>query len=200
MSAAPPKILVAAIGNPDRGDDGIGILVASRLSGRLPPDVALTIRSGDILSIIEDWAGFYAVICIDAAATIGVPGRIHRIDAAAGGLPVDLSFPSCHAFGLAEAIALGRALHSLPETVIVYAIEGNCFEGGATVTPAVSLAAGQVVEAIVAEVNRLRSEERGDLAHNTGNGVSLDVDGVAPRRLFSQDPVREGPHRRQREL
>jgi hypothetical protein len=84
--------------------------------------------------------------------------------------------------------------------VIVYAIEGNCFEGGATVTPAVSLAAGEVVEAIVAEVNRLRSEERGDLAHNTGNGVSLDVDGVAPRSLFSQDPVRGGPHRRQGEL
>ena len=53
---SPPKILVVAIGNPDRADDGVGALVATRLAGRLPSDVALVGLTGDILSVIEDWA------------------------------------------------------------------------------------------------------------------------------------------------
>jgi len=159
MNVAACKILIAAIGNPDRGDDGVGILVASRLADRLPPDVTLIMRSGNLLSLIEEWAGFHAVICVDAAAAIGVPGRIHRIDAADGTLAVDLSFQSSHAFGLAETIALGRALHALPEIVIVYAIEGFCFDAAAPMTPVVEAAAGDAAGAIIAETNRLLCEE-----------------------------------------
>ena len=163
--AAPPKILVAAIGNPDRGDDGAGPLVAAGLAGQLPPDVTLITRRGDLLGLIEDWAGFDVVICADAAAPIETPGRIHRIDAANDGLPVALSLSSGHAFGLAEAIALGRALQSLPETVIVYAIEGSGFDGGAPVTPAVAAAAGEAAARILAEIGRLTCNEKESVCH-----------------------------------
>lgn len=159
MKGAPRKILIAAIGNPDRGDDGIGHLVAASLAERLPPDVTLTVRRGDLLSLIEDWAGFDAVICVDAAAAIGAPGRIHRIDMEADELPAGLSFPSSHAFGLAEAIALGRALKSAPDILIIYAIEGICFSAGAPMTLAVEQAAGAAGEAIIAEAIRLRAQE-----------------------------------------
>ena len=54
-------------------------------------------RYGDILSLIDDWAGFDAAVCIDAAAPMGAPGRIHRIDPAYGELPLDLSLTSSHA-------------------------------------------------------------------------------------------------------
>lgn len=163
--AAPRKILVAAIGNPDRGDDGVGMLVADSLTGRLPPDVALVTRRGDIFGLIEDWAGFDALICADAAAPAGAPGRIHRIDAATGTLPVDLSFQSSHAFGLAEAIALGRVLQSLPETVIVYAVEGAGFDSGAPVTPAVAAAAAAAATCILKEIARLRRHESEGMCH-----------------------------------
>jgi hydrogenase maturation protease len=155
-NATLPKVLVVAIGNPDRADDGVGALVATRLAGRLPSDVALVARSGDILSLIEDWAGVDAVICIDAVARMEMPGRIHRIDAGAGKLPHGVSFASSHAFGLAEAIALADALRSLPGTVIVYAIEGASFDGGAAMTAEVAAAAGEVADRVVAEVGRLR--------------------------------------------
>lgn len=162
--AAPRKILVAAIGNPDRGDDGVGMLVAASLTGRLPPDAALVTRRGDIFGLIDDWADFDALICVDAAVPAGAPatapGCIHRIGAATGTLPVDLSFQSSHAFGLAEAIALGRALQSLPETVIVYAVEGGCFDNGAPVTPAVAAAAAAVATCILKEIARLWRHER----------------------------------------
>lgn len=154
-----PKVLVVAIGNPDRADDGVGALVATRLAGRLPPDVTLVARRGDILSLIEDWASIDAVICIDAAAPMGGPGRIHRIDARAGELPHGVSFASSHAFGLAEAIALAGALRSLPGIVIVYAIEGASFDGGAAMTAEVTAAAAEVADRVVAEVGRLRQPE-----------------------------------------
>jgi hydrogenase maturation protease len=154
--AARPKILVVAIGNPDRGDDGVGALVATELAGRLPPEVALVARRGDILALVEDWRGFDAVVCVDAAAPIEAPGRIHRIDAGADELPRGASLASSHGFGLAEALALADALQSRPETVIVYAIEGGCFAGGAAMTPEVAAAASEVANRVVAEVGWLR--------------------------------------------
>lgn len=159
------KILVAAIGNPDRGDDGAGLLVAARLKGRLPPDVALLTRRGDILALLDEWAGFDAVICIDAAALTGEIGGIHRIEANAGALPVDLSFPSTHSFGLAEAMALGRALHMLPATMIIYAIEGAVFDAGAPMTPAVAAAAAEAADRIIAEIAMLQSNNEERMAH-----------------------------------
>lgn len=153
------KVLVVAIGNPDRADDGVGALVAAKLAERLPPDVSLVVRRGDILSLIEDWAGFDAVVCIDAVAPMERPGRIHRIDAGADELPHGASFASSHAFGLAEAIALAVALRSLPGTVIVYAVEGASFDGGAAMTPEVTAAAAEVADRVVAEVGRLRRHE-----------------------------------------
>lgn len=155
------KVLVVAIGNPDRGDDGVGALVATRIAGRLPPNVTLLFRSGDILSLVEEWSGFDALVCVDAAVPMGAPGCIHRIDAAAGELLRDISVTSSHAFGLAEAIALARTLRSLPETAIVYAIEGASFGEGVAVTPEVVAAAAEVADRVVAEVDWLRRNEMG---------------------------------------
>jgi len=150
---------VVGIGNPDCADDGVGALVATRLAGRLPSEVALVARRGDILSLMEDWNGFDAVLCIDAVAPMGAPGRIHRIDAGAAGLPHGVSFASSHAFGLAEAIALAGALRSLPGTVIIYAIEGASFDGGAAMTPEVTAAVAEVADRVVADVDWLRRHE-----------------------------------------
>jgi hydrogenase maturation protease len=158
-NATLPKVLVVAIGNPDRADDGVGVLVATRLAGRLSSDVALVLRGGDILSLVEEWAGFDAAVCIDAAAPTGAPGRIYRIEAGAGELPYGASFASSHAFGLAEAIALAGALRSSPETLIVYAVEGASFDAGAAMTPEVTAAAAEVADRVVADVSRLQRHE-----------------------------------------
>ena len=149
---ARPKILVAAVGNPDRGDDGVGPLVAQRLSGSLPPGARVVVRSGDLMSLIEDWAGVDAVICVDAAAQRGAPGRVYRIDLAEEALPPELSFTSSHAFGLAEAIELARVLELAPKQIVVYAIEGACFDTGAPFTPEVLSAASEVADCIAGEV------------------------------------------------
>lgn len=154
--ATPRKVLVVGMGNPDRGDDGVGALVARRLAGRLPADVSIVVRSGDALSLIEDWAGFDALVCVDAAAPVDTPGRIHRIDLASDELERDVSLASSHAFGVAQAIELARTLGLAPRDMIVYAIEGVCFEGGAPIAPEVLAAAADVAGRVAAEVRRLR--------------------------------------------
>jgi hydrogenase maturation protease len=155
---APRKILVIGAGNPDRGDDGIGAMVAEQLAHRVPAEVAVLARSGDLLSLMEDWAAFDAVFCIDAAAPIDAPGRVHRIDLTTSALPRELALTSSHAFGLAEAIELARTLGLALPRIIVYAIEGHCFDAGAAMTPAVAAAAYVVADRIIDEITTLRQE------------------------------------------
>ncbi len=154
--AAARSVRVIGIGNPDRGDDGIGAVVVHRLIHRLPDDVSVLMRSGDMLTLSNDMAGIDALVFIDAAAPAGSPGRIHRIDLTAGRLERSVSFASSHSFGLADAIALAQALGIASQAIVVYAIEGACFELGASITLEVVAAAGLAADRVVAEVSRLR--------------------------------------------
>jgi hydrogenase maturation protease len=151
------KVLVLVLGNPDRGDDAVGELIAKELAGRLPADVPVMVCRGDILGTMEAWSGFDGLVCVDAAAPLGDPGRIHRVDLCMSALPADASLTSSHAFGLAEAIELARRLQLAPPRIIVYAIEGHSFHSGAPLTPAVAAAARGAADHIVADIERLRA-------------------------------------------
>lgn len=153
------RIAVLGIGNIDRGDDAVGVRVAERLAGRLPPGVTLAVCRGDFLGLVADWANCDALICVDAAAPMGAPGRIHRVDAAKDELPPRPRLASSHAFGLAEAIALVRQLDGLPGSTIVYAVEGRCFDAGGTMAPQVAAAVETVIERIMTEIGRLNDGE-----------------------------------------
>ena len=159
------KVLVVGLGNPDRGDDAVGAIVAQKLAGQLPADVALLVRSSDMLSLIDDWAGFDALVCVDAAAPMGVPGRFHRINLMTDELPPNVSFTSCHAFSLIDAIRLARTLDRAPQDIVVYAVEGCCFDGGAPVTAAVAAAASEVARHVIGEVGHLRQTGMEAVSH-----------------------------------
>lgn len=155
MTAIDPSVLVLCLGNPDRGDDAIGPAVAEALAGRLPENATLRIRSGDMLALIEDWAGYDCMICVDAAAPMGEPGRIHRIHLGQEELPREMTAFSTHAFGLGEAIALGRSLDLAPVSIVVYAVEGENFESGAPMTAEVAASAAIAADCIAAEAVQL---------------------------------------------
>ena len=166
------RILVVGVGNPDRGDDALGVNVAQALSGRLPADVTVLARSGDMLALIDDWEGFDTVICVDAAASLGTPGRIHRIDLAREDLPRDVSFPSSHFFGVAEAIDLARALGRAPRDLVVYAVEGGTFAIGAPLSEEVKSAGREVADRVAAEVDTLRRARGGVGARQIAGEIS----------------------------
>jgi hydrogenase maturation protease len=153
------RLLLIGLGNPDRADDGIGPLVAARLGDRDLCGARVIARTGDVLALIEDWAGADAVVMIDAADTLSRPGRIHRIDLAREDLPSGLAFPSTHAFGMSDAVALARTLQLLPRHIIVYAVEGACFDAGAAMSAEVTAAAAEVADLVSGELKRLRQLE-----------------------------------------
>jgi hydrogenase maturation protease len=157
--------LVVGIGNPDRGDDGIGPLVARRLVGRAPPEVTIIERAGDTLALIDDWTGYEIVILIDAAAPGANPGSIYRIDLLTTQLPADISFSSTHAFGVGNAVGLARTLGLLPRSLVVYAIEGANFEPGVHLSPSVAAAVEKVVAHVVAELGLLNDGGNAETAH-----------------------------------
>jgi hydrogenase maturation protease len=146
------RALVLAVGNPFRRDDGAGPAVARRLEGRLPADVALKVREGDLAAALEDWEGVPFVVAVDAACSGSPPGTLHRHEPASGPLPALFARGSTHAFGLGEALELARALGRLPEKFLVLAIEGREFGHGeglsAEVEAAVERAADGVLEAL----------------------------------------------------
>jgi hydrogenase maturation protease len=165
-----PSLLVVGIGNPDRGDDGVGPLVARELrarqrSGLLSPDVSIIDRTGDALALIDDWAGREAVILVDAAERCGAAGEIHRIDLLRDVLSPELSLSSTHAFGVAEAVGLAETLGLLPAHVIAYAIEGANFAPGAPVSPKVAAAVADVATRVVEDLRRLGTDDQGALYH-----------------------------------
>lgn len=146
------KPLIAGIGNPDRGDDAAGPLVARLLTGRVDADIVTC--AGDLLGLIDTWAGRKLVILVDAAAMQTEPGAIHRIQPLRDLIPPGVSFASSHGFGVAEVIALAQTLNQLPERLIVYAIEGADFRAGARMSDAVTRAADTVSAVIAATLSR----------------------------------------------
>ena len=146
------RALVIGLGNPDRGDDAVGLHVARRVATLGLPDVVVEDARGDTLALLDRWAGVGRVVLVDAAAPSALPGRIHRLDPLAGPLPRDLALGSTHAFGLAEAVELARTLGLLPQWMTIYAIEAACFHPGAALSPAVAAAVVPAAARIAAEL------------------------------------------------
>lgn len=136
MSAT--KRLILGIGHPLRQDDRAGLAVAERLAADPPLGFTIVTHHGEGAGLIELWQGAEQAIVIDAVASGGVPGALHVIDGAAGPLPTALIAHSSHAFGLAQAIEMARALERLPARFDILGIEGQAFGHGEAVTPAVA--------------------------------------------------------------
>jgi len=143
---------VVCIGNRWRSDDAVGLEVAGRLAGTLPPGVELLEREGEPTALLDAWEGAEALWLVDAVASGAEAGTVHRLDASASELPAELFRASTHHVGLAEAVELARALGRLPGQTIVYGVEGGSFAVGEELSPAVAAAVGPVATAVREEV------------------------------------------------
>ena len=136
-------MLIVGVGNSFRCDDAAGLEAARRLE--LLEGARVHAREGDLAGLLDLWDDAASVIVIDSAASGAPVGTIHRFDAIAEPLPTGL-LSSTHAFGVAEAIELARALGRLPASLTVYAIEGTRFEVGQDRSPEVDAAIGRLVD------------------------------------------------------
>ena len=149
-----PQTLVIGVGNPLRGDDGVGHVVTRALRRLNLPNVSVREESGESAALIEAWKNAENVIVIDAAQSGSAPGIIHRFDASCGPIPARFFHCSTHGLSAAEAIELARSLNQLPPRLILFGVEGRDFGVGETLSPEVAGAVDELV-------NRLRTQLKG---------------------------------------
>lgn len=153
------RVLVVAVGNPFRHDDGLGLVVLDRLLALAPDDDALARadvveESGEPVALISRWAGYDSVIMIDAVSSGGEPGQLHRIECSGGNWDVGRSSAraSTHGLGVAEAVALGRTLDRLPQRLIVLGLETADVSQGEGLSAPVAASLQGLVDAAVSAV------------------------------------------------
>jgi len=147
-----PRTLIIGLGNEYRGDDAVGLIVARRLREAAPESVRVLEESGEGAALLESWQDADAVILIDAVHSGAKPGTIHRFDAHVQPIARKFFRFSTHAFGVAEAVELARALGRVPPRLIVYGVEGKRFEAGVGLSPDVEAAVQEVAERVLGEV------------------------------------------------
>lgn len=163
------RVLIIGVGNAFRCDDGVGVYVARQLASRSAPGVMVREESGEGASLIEAWQGHSLVFVIDATSSDSRPGTVCRLDACDKTIPTEYFHYSTHAFSLAEAVEMARALRSLPEKLLIYGIEGGCFDAGQTISESVRSAADRVARLIEAEIVDFHSSGHSK-ASNTAKG------------------------------
>jgi hydrogenase maturation protease len=143
------RAAAACLGSPYRGDDAVGPLVAERLRAA---GVTLLDCDEEPTRLLDAWAGLDLVVVVDAVRSGAAPGTLHRFEARDGPLPRDLGLASTHAFGIVDALELGRTLGRAPRRVVVHGVEGERFGMGEEPSPAVTGALGELVESVLAEL------------------------------------------------
>jgi len=143
--------LVIGIGNPDRGDDVVGLAAARRVRDAAPRGVTVRELDGDQLRLLDAWDDADEVYVVDAVCSGGPPGATYRFDASR---PLGARFRQrgTHTFSLAEVIELGRALHRLPAQLVGYGIEGATFTLGTGPSAEAEAAARAVADQILIEL------------------------------------------------
>ena len=139
--------LVIGVGNLHAGDDAAGRLVAQKLA-RLGGAFDVVESFGAAADLVTDFEHRNRVLIVDTCKSEARVGTIHNFDVHRETLPDYLNAVSSHGIGVAEGIALARALGMLPEICEVIAIEGAEFRTGATLSRAVATA----IDTCVAEI------------------------------------------------
>lgn len=159
------RIGIMGIGNEARGDDAVGLVVARHLRHEIPDRVTVQEVRGEGIELLDRWQNADAVILIDASRSGAAPGTIHRLEPLTQTIPHGLFPCSTHAFGVAEAIELARALQQLPPRLVVYGIEGAQFDIGSKLSAAVLQAVPHVVQQVRLDIATFRAQERGEESH-----------------------------------
>ncbi len=145
------QALVIGLGNPDRGDDAVGVHVARRVAAER--DIRV-LELDDPSQALDAWAAADTVVVADAVSSGGEPGDIHVIDALARTLPTgSWASGGTHALGLAAVVELGRALGRLPRRLVLVGVEAAGFDHGAPLSAAVAAAVPDATRAVLAAID-----------------------------------------------
>ncbi|MFW7379543.1 MAG: hydrogenase maturation protease [Oligoflexus sp.] len=129
------KRCLICIGNQNRGDDGVALLIARNLQQGKKHSFTIFTQTGEMGELMDTWQGYDEVSIVDAMSSGSPAGSLQVFDVARHALPCRSRNSSTHAFGLYEALELARVLGRMPKKISVYGIEGKNFSLGETVSP-----------------------------------------------------------------
>ncbi len=114
------RTLVIGVGNLLRGDDGVGVRVAQALA-RMPLPEGVEVIDGGTqgLDLLFELEQADEVVLIDAAEMGRAPGEARVFDAALLDGEAGVRFSCLHGIGIAEVVAIGRAVGVEPKLTIV---------------------------------------------------------------------------------
>jgi hydrogenase maturation protease len=152
-------ILVLGLGNPLRGDDGVGPRVIEELSRRGLPEGVTALDGGasglDLLHVLEEWQRVVVVDAADVGRERGgkiPPGQFVRFTLDQARL-VEAADPfSLHHAGLGEVLALADALgRTLPE-IVIFGVQPAEVGWARGLSPDVEAALPALADAVLTEV------------------------------------------------
>ncbi len=159
-------IRVIGCGNPEAGDDAVGLEVVRCVRELLAnsPGIEVDI-AGTGARALDLALGADGLVVVDAVRTPGggrAPGTVIRADVGADGLPVEIAASlSSHGLGLAEVFGLSAAIGSAPRIVFV-GVEALDMVVGHGLSSEVRSAVPELVGLVVAEAGGLLAAERSE--------------------------------------
>ncbi|MEA2008917.1 MAG: hydrogenase maturation protease [Chloroflexota bacterium] len=151
---ARPATLIVGLGNPLRGDDGVGPRVVEELLRREIPSHVEVLDAGsgglDLLHILK---GRELAVVVDSARLGEDPGQFIRFTPSQVEL-APRSFNPHHA-SLAEVMTLARALGQPLPRIVVFGIQAAKLDWGEGLSPAVENTIPKLIAAILREVSTL---------------------------------------------
>ena len=149
-----PNILVLSLGNPLRGDDGVGTAVLTLLSAYpiIPPGVVLLDGGTPGLETVLLLEGYEKVIMIDAADMGLEPGEWRRFSSAKLAAQEANLTGTLHQAGLAEALELADALNMLPNKVVIFGVQPGEIGWEPGLSVGVETAVSEVCKAVLEEI------------------------------------------------
>jgi hydrogenase maturation protease len=150
---SPPATLVIGLGNPLRGDDGVGVRVAQILAEQtLPPGVEVVDGGTQGLGLVNLMEGWQRVILVDAAEVGKGPGQFVRFLLDEAQLLGDDQHVSVHAAGLRDALLLAQALKMLPGEIIIFGVQPANLKWDSALSPQVEATLPDLTEAVLTEL------------------------------------------------
>jgi len=148
-------VLVASLGNPLVGDDGVGLAVLKRLEQReLPAVVRLADLGTDLLALSSHLDGIGKVILLDAVNFGGEAGELRRFDYSELQTADGVELKTAHGVNPLDALALLAAAGILGEReVILLGCQPENLEPGAALSPAVEESVERLLSMIEAELS-----------------------------------------------
>ena len=145
--------VIIGLGNPLRGDDGVGVRVAQVLAMKdLPSGVEVVDGGTQGLGIVHLMEGHQRAVLVDAAEIGEAPGQFIRFTLDEARPTGEDEHLSVHGAGLREALLLAEALKTLPDKVIIFGVQPASLTWEDNLSSEVEAALPGLVEAIMAEI------------------------------------------------